>query len=62
MKIRFLNLIIKYISQKVMATYGFGRRFHDLEYLEVGIYFIGLEFIINLRAPLQNLVGKHLIM
>ena len=42
-----------------MAKSGFGRRFHDLKYFEVGFFFIFLEFIINLRAPLQKFVEKH---
>ena len=42
-----------------MAKYGFGRRFHDLKYFEVGFFFIFLEFIINLRATLQNFVEKY---
>ena len=42
-----------------MANSCFGCRFHDLEYFEVGIIFIFLEFIINLRAPLQKFVEKH---
>ena len=33
-----------------MAKYGFGRKFHDLKYFEVGDFFIFLEFLINLRA------------
>jgi hypothetical protein len=40
-----------------MSYSGFGHRFHDLE---VGFVFnIYLEFIINLRAPLQKYVEKH---
>jgi hypothetical protein len=36
---RFSKLIIKSIAQKVMAKYGFERRFHDLKYFEVGHIF-----------------------
>jgi hypothetical protein len=58
---RFSKPIIKSTTQKVMASYGFKCRFHDLEYLEVGFLFfiifsIFLELIINLRAPLQKFI------
>ena len=54
-----LNIIITKITQKAMAKVGFGRRFHDLIYFEVGfIFLIFLEYIINLRATLQKSVGK----
>jgi hypothetical protein len=43
-----------------MANFGFGCRFYELEYVEARIFFIFLEFIINLRAPLQNILEKHL--
>ena len=33
-----------------MPKYGFGRRFHDLKYLEVDYFYMFLEFTINLRA------------
>jgi hypothetical protein len=36
---RFTNIIIKSITQKVMPKSGFGNRFHDLKYFEVGIFF-----------------------
>ena len=59
-KMRFTKLIIKSIAQRVMANSSFVRRFHDLKYLEVGIFsFILLEFIINLRTPLQNFANKN---
>jgi hypothetical protein len=41
-----------------MAKSSFGSRFHDLKYFEVGFFLIFLESIKNLRAPLQNFVGK----
>jgi hypothetical protein len=47
---RFSKLIIKSDTQKVMTKYGIGRRFHDLEYFEVGFVKTFLEFIIKLRA------------
>ena len=39
-----------------MVDFGFGRRFHDLKYFEVGfiLFFIFLQFIIKLRATFQN--------
>ena len=43
-KIWSIKLIIKSIAQKVMAKYGFGRRFHDLEYFKVTFCFIFIEF------------------
>ena len=53
------KLIIKSIAQKVMAKFGFGRKFHDLKYLEFGIFFLILEFIINLRETIQIFVKKN---
>ena len=44
-----------------MIESGFGSRFHDLNYFEVGIFFYSLEFIIYLRAPSQNFVENHQI-
>jgi hypothetical protein len=32
-------LIIKSDAQKQLAEFAFGRRFHDLNYFEVGIFF-----------------------
>ena len=55
-KMIFSNLIAKSDAQKVMAKYGFGCSFHDLKYFEVGILFIFLEFVINLRAPIPKFV------
>ena len=46
------RLIVKNIAQKVRAKFGFGRRFHDVKYFEVGFSLIFLEFIMNLRASL----------
>ena len=44
------SLIIRNIAQKVVAKSGFGCKFHDLKYFEVGfLFYIFLEFIINLR-------------
>ena len=37
---RSSKLIIKSDAQKQMVEYGFGRRFHDLKYIEVGIIYI----------------------
>ena len=52
--------IIKSISQKLMAKFGVGRRFHDLKIFWCWIFFfIFLEFIIHLRATLQKFVEKH---
>ena len=41
MKLRSSNLIIKNDAQ--IIELGFGRRFHDLKYLEVGIFFMFLN-------------------
>jgi hypothetical protein len=38
-KMRSLKHVIKNIVKKVMAKYGFGHRFHDLKYFEVGFLF-----------------------
>ena len=38
-KLRSSKLIIKSDAQKQMVEFGFGRRFHDLKYFEVGIFF-----------------------
>ena len=56
-RVRYSNigtskLIINSTTQKVMAKSSVGRRFHDIKDFEVEIFFIFLEFIINLRAPL----------
>lgn len=47
-------------TQKMMAKYGVGLRFHAIKYIEI-IYFlvIFLKFIINLRALLLMFVEKH---
>ena len=42
-----------------MAEFGFGRRSHDLDYYEIGFFFIFLEFVMYLRASSQNLVENH---
>jgi hypothetical protein len=42
-----------------MVEYDFGCRFHDLDYIEVGIYFTFLEFSIYLRASSQKLYKKN---
>jgi hypothetical protein len=52
---RFLKLIIKIIAQEVMTIFGFGYGFHDLKYLKLEIFFIFLEFIINMRARLTKI-------
>ena len=54
MKMRSLKLIIKSDGHKVMAKYGFGCRFHAIKFLKLDFVFVLLEFVINLRAPLQN--------
>ena len=57
---RFLELLIKTTAQNVMAKFGYGRRFQDLQYFEVGSpppIFLG--FITNLRASLQTFEEKH---
>jgi hypothetical protein len=36
---RSLKPVIKNIVKKVMAKYGFGHKFHDLKYFEVGFLF-----------------------
>ena len=56
---RSSKLIIKSVARKVMANFDFGCSFHELEYFEAGIFLIFLEFIINLRAPLQKKLEKH---
>ena len=45
----YIKVIIISIAQRVLVKYGFGRRFHDLKYFEVRIFFIFLQFIIKLR-------------
>jgi hypothetical protein len=42
-RLRSSKLIMKNIAQKVVATFGFGRRFHDLIYFEVGCFHIPLS-------------------
>ena len=59
MKLRSSKIIIKSDAQKQMIEFGFGRRFHDLNYFEVGIVFIFLELTIYLRASSQNFVQNH---
>ena len=46
-KIKSSKLVNKNVAQNVMATFGFGRRFHDLKHFEVIFLFILLEFIIT---------------
>ena len=58
-QVEIFKLIIKSDAQKQMVEFSFGRRFHDLNYFEVGIFFIFLEFIIYLRASSQNFVENH---
>ena len=36
MKMISSNLIIQSATQKVIANFGFGRKFQDLKYFEVG--------------------------
>ena len=42
---RSTKLIIIGIAQKVMAKFGFGPRFHDLEYFEVGFFSYSLNLL-----------------
>ena len=59
---RSLKLNIKGNAQKVMAKFGFAHRFRDLKCFEVDFFFIFLEFIISLRAPLRKFVENiHLM-
>ena len=44
---------------KSTKNYGFGCRFDDLEYFDVGCFFMFLEFIIKSRASLHKLIEKH---
>ena len=55
---RASKVIIKGDAQKVMGKCGFGHRFHDLKYFEVGIFLIFLDFV-NLRALLKNFLEKN---
>ena len=48
-------VIFKSIAHKDMAKSFVLHRFHDIKYFEVIIFFLILEFIINMRASLQNL-------
>ena len=44
----------------IMANFGIGLGFHDLEYFEVELFFFTfLDFIINLKAPSQKIIGQH---
>jgi hypothetical protein len=57
---RYSKLIIKCIAQKIMLKFGFGRKFHDLQFLKLDFFPIFLEFIINLRASsTTKFVEKH---
>ena len=38
-KMRFSKLIIKSDAHKILTKFGFGHRFHDLKYFEVGFVF-----------------------
>jgi hypothetical protein len=38
-KMRSSKLIIKCLAQKEMTIFGFGHRYHDLEYFELGTFF-----------------------
>ena len=38
-KMRSSKLIVESDAQKVIAKFGFGHRFHDLKYFEVGFFF-----------------------
>ena len=50
-KLRPSKLIINSDAQKHMVGLDFERKFHDLKYFEVGIFFfIFLEIIIHLRS------------
>ena len=60
-KLRSTKLVGKSDAQKQMVEFGFGCKFHDLKYFEVGNYFfiLFLEFIICLRSSSQNLGENH---
>ena len=52
---RSSKLIIKSIAQKVVASVGFGCRFHDLKYFEVGIFFLRIPWIhYKLKGKITN--------
>ena len=59
---RSSKLIIISIAQMVMANYGFGGRFHDPTYFEVGLFFTFLAVIIKFIAPLQIFMEKFNLM
>ena len=52
-KMRSSKLLIKSTTQNAMVNSSFGHRSHDLIYFEVRFFFTFLEFIINLRNPLN---------
>ena len=55
-KLRCSTSIIESDAQKPMVESGFGRRFHDLNYFEDGLFlFIFLEFVIYLRHQHKTL-------
>ena len=58
-KMRTSKLIIKINTQKQMATYGFGHKFHDLNYFEFYFFLIFLEFLTHLRSSSNNLMEIH---
>ena len=58
-KLRSSIFIIKSDAQKQMLEFGFGYKFHDLNYFEIQIFFHILEFIIYLRASSQIFLENH---
>ena len=58
MELRSSIFIINSDAQKQLIEFGFECRFHDLNYFEVGFFFMFLEFIFYLRASSQKLHKK----
>ena len=47
---RSSKVIIKHNAQKHMARFGFGHKFHNLNYFDLDFFFTFLHFIIHLRS------------
>ena len=54
--------IIKSDAQKQMVEYAFGRRFHDLNYIKVGIFFHIPCIHCLLEGIIMKLCGKPSIL
>ena len=52
---RSSKLIIKSNAHMVMAKFGFGRRFHDLKYFEVGFF----SHIPRIQWKLEGIITKN---